>query len=146
LTPSWKRRSLPALSALITGNGVCITSISAPNIRLLCRGSGLLSCHLNYKVEVIKLNGNKVDLTLNVSIEMYPEIKEHHLSAAVDFDVSKNAYIATFRREAEELQTLIEKKDAEDCLNNIKCVYLGVQLAQFIRNFEERLAFKNKAA
>jgi uncharacterized protein (DUF111 family) len=79
-------------------------------------------------------------------IEMYPEIKEHHLSAAVDFDVSKNAYIVTFKREAEELQTLIEKKDAEDCMNNIKCVYLGVQVAQFIKNFEERLAFKNRAA
>ena len=31
-------------------------------------------------------------------------------------------------------------------MNNIKCVYLGVQVAQFIKNFEERLAFKNKAA
>jgi len=80
-------------------------------------------------------------------LEMYPEIKEHRLSAAVDFDVSKNAYIVTFKREAEELKTLIEKKDAEDCMNNIKCVYLGVQVAQFIRNFEERLALNtNKPA
>ena len=79
--------------------------------------------------------------------EMYPEIKEHHLSAAVDFDAPKNAYIVTFTREGEELKTLIEKKDADDCMNNIKCVYLGVQVAQFIKNFEERLAFKkNKAA
>jgi bifunctional N-acetylglucosamine-1-phosphate-uridyltransferase/glucosamine-1-phosphate-acetyltransferase GlmU-like protein len=78
--------------------------------------------------------------------EMYPEIKEHHLTSTVDFDVSKNAYIVTFRRDTEELQTLIEKKDAEDCMNNIKCVYLGVQVAQFIKNFEERLAFKSKAA
>jgi bifunctional N-acetylglucosamine-1-phosphate-uridyltransferase/glucosamine-1-phosphate-acetyltransferase GlmU-like protein len=80
-------------------------------------------------------------------LEMYPEIMEHHLSAAVDFDGPKNAYIVTFRREGEELKTLIEKKDAEDCMNNIKCVYLGVQVAQFIKNFDERLAFKkNKAA
>jgi len=79
-------------------------------------------------------------------LEMYPEIKENRLSAAVDFDVSKNAYIVTFRREGEELKTLIEKKDAEECMGNIKCVYLGVQVAQFIKNFEERLAFKNKAA
>ena len=79
-------------------------------------------------------------------IEMYPEIKEHRLSTSVDFDVSKNAFIVTFRREAEELKTLIEKKDADDCMDNIKCIYLGVQVAQFIKNFEERLAFKNKAA
>jgi hypothetical protein len=79
-------------------------------------------------------------------LKMYPEIIEHHLSAAVDFDAPKNAYIVTFKRGGEELKTLIEKKDADDCMNNIKCVYLGVQVAQFIKNFEERLAFKNKAA
>jgi hypothetical protein len=80
-------------------------------------------------------------------LEMYPEIMEHHLSATVDFDPPKNAYIVTFRRDVEELKTLIEKKDADDCMNNIKCVYLGVQVAQFIKNFDERLAFKkNKAA
>jgi hypothetical protein len=54
--------------------------------------------------------------------------------------------MVTFRRAGEELKTLIEKKDAEECMNNIKCVYLGVQVAQFIKNFEERLAFKNRAA
>lgn len=31
--------------------------------------------------------------------EMYPEIGGHRLSAAVDFDAVKNAYIVTFRRE-----------------------------------------------
>jgi bifunctional N-acetylglucosamine-1-phosphate-uridyltransferase/glucosamine-1-phosphate-acetyltransferase GlmU-like protein len=83
----------------------------------------------------------------NKILEMYPEIMEHHLSAAVDFDAPKNAYLVTFRREGEELKTLIEKKDADDCMNNVKCVYLGVQVAQFIKNFDERLAFKkNKAA
>jgi len=79
-------------------------------------------------------------------LEMYPEIKEHHLSAAVAFDAPKNAYIITFRRDGEELKTLIEKKDADECMSNIKCVYLGVQVAQFIKNFDERLAFKNRAA
>ena len=79
-------------------------------------------------------------------LEMYPEIGEHGLFAEVDFDPPKNAYIITFKRAGEELKTLIEKKDAEDCMDNIKCVYLGVQVAQFIKNFEERLAFKNKTA
>ena len=29
------------------------------------------------------------------------------------------------------------KKDADECMNNIKCVYLGVQIGQFVKNFEE---------
>jgi hypothetical protein len=31
-------------------------------------------------------------------------------------------------------------------MNGIKCVYLGVQVEQFIKNFEERAAFGRKVA
>ncbi len=79
-------------------------------------------------------------------LEMYPEIKEHNFSVGMDFDERKNAYILTFRRGAEVLTTHLEKKDADDCMNGIKCVYLGVQVAQFIKNFEEREVFGRNAA
>ncbi|MBE0427446.1 MAG: hypothetical protein IBX72_12490 [Nitrospirae bacterium] len=36
----------------------------------------------------------------------------------------------------QKLTTHLEKKDADDCMENIKCVYLGVQVSQFIKNFE----------
>ena len=32
----------------------------------------------------------------------------------------------------------VEKKDADECMDGIKCVYLGIQIGQFIKNFEER--------
>jgi len=78
--------------------------------------------------------------------EMYPEIKDHRLDLSVTFDDPKNAYLVTFRRDAELLSTHLEKKDADDCMNNVKCVYLGVQVAQFIKNFDERETFGEKAA
>jgi len=31
-------------------------------------------------------------------------------------------------------------------MNGIKCVYLGVQVAQFIKNFDEREVFGRQAA
>ncbi len=77
---------------------------------------------------------------------MYPEIAEQRLSMIVDFSEEKNAYLVTLRRGTEELSTHLEKKDAEECMNGIKCVYLGVQVAQFIRNFDERTVFGRKAA
>lgn len=79
-------------------------------------------------------------------LEMYPEIKQHNFSVGLAFDNLKNAYIITFKRGAEELSTLLEKNDADECMNGIKCVYLGVQVAQFIKNFEEREVFKRSAA
>jgi hypothetical protein len=79
-------------------------------------------------------------------VEMYPEIHEHKLSIGLDFDEQKNAYIITFKRDRELLTTHLEKADADDCMNGIKCVYLGVQVAQFLKNFEEREKFGRKAA
>jgi hypothetical protein len=71
-------------------------------------------------------------------LEMYPEIPQHGITLSLSFDDEKNAYIIDFRREGHELTTHLEKKDADDCMNNIKCVYLGVQVGQFIKNYEER--------
>ncbi len=70
-------------------------------------------------------------------LEMYPEIKKHEISFSLRFNAEKNAYILDFKKGKHELTTHLEKKDADDCLNNIKCVYLGVQVGQFIRYFEE---------
>ncbi len=71
-------------------------------------------------------------------LDMYPEIRKHGISVGLDFDERKNAYIVKFKKEGQELTTHLEKKDADDCMENIKCVYLGVQIGQFIKNFEER--------
>lgn len=67
---------------------------------------------------------------------MYPEVALHGIAVVLDFSEEKNAYIVTFRKDHHELTTHLEKKDADDCMNNIKCVYLGVQIGQFLKNFE----------
>jgi hypothetical protein len=79
-------------------------------------------------------------------LEMYPEIGKHDVGVNMTFDDRKNAYVLTFTRGKDVLTTHLEKHDADECMNGIKCVYLGVQVAQFIRNFEERVDFGRKAA
>ncbi len=79
-------------------------------------------------------------------MEMYPEIVDHRVSLGLDFDEPTDAYILKFTRGSEVLTTRLEKRDADDCMNGIKCVSLGIQVAQFIRNFEDRKVFSRKAA
>jgi hypothetical protein len=79
-------------------------------------------------------------------LEMYPDIAAHNVSVELDFNGPKNAYILTFRRGKEMLTTHLEKKDADECMDGVKCVYLGVQVAQFVSNFEERAVFGRKVA
>jgi len=71
-------------------------------------------------------------------LEMYPDISKNGIVVTLEFDEAKNAYIVKFRRDNKELTTHLEKKDADDCMENVKCVYLGVQVGQFIKNFEIR--------
>lgn len=71
-------------------------------------------------------------------LEMYPEIQRYGITVNLTFDEQKNAYIVQFKKGGHELTTHLEKKDADECMNGIKCVYLGVQIGQFIKNFEER--------
>ena len=70
-------------------------------------------------------------------MEMYPDIQRHGIFVSLDFHREKNAFIVKFEKNKRELTTHLEKKDADECMNGIKCVYLGVQLSQFIKNFEE---------
>ncbi len=68
--------------------------------------------------------------------KMYPEIVNHGLSLSLSFDPSKDAWIVKLGKGKHELTTHLEKKDAEACLEGIQCVYLGVQISQFLENFE----------
>ena len=73
--------------------------------------------------------------------EIYPEIDKRTIKLSVTFSEERNAYLLKFKRGKEELTTYLDKSDADDCMNNIKCVHLGIRVDQFIKNFEARAAF-----
>lgn len=70
-------------------------------------------------------------------VEMYPEVERHGITVRLDFSEEKNAYIVKFKKDRHELTTHLEKKDADECMDGIKCMYLGMQVSEFIKNFEE---------
>jgi len=67
---------------------------------------------------------------------IYPEIATHGIDLGVEFSHEKDAWIVKFTKGTHSLTTHLEKKDADGCLEGVQCVYLGVQLAQLIKNFE----------
>ena len=69
-------------------------------------------------------------------MEMYPEIEKHGIAISLDFNKEKDAYIVKFKKDKHELTTHLEKKDADECMDGIKCIYFGVQIGQFVKNFE----------
>ncbi len=70
--------------------------------------------------------------------EMYPEIGQHGISMSLVFNNELKTFDMKLKKDLKELTTHLEKKDADECMDGIKCIQLGVQVDQFIRNFEIR--------
>lgn len=81
----------------------------------------------------MSVDPKSLDLKLR---EMYPEITKHNLSLSLNFDRDKDAWIVNLAKGRHELSTHLERKDAEACFDGVQCLYLGVQISQFLENFE----------
>lgn len=71
-------------------------------------------------------------------LEMYPELERHQVAVNLVFDAEKEAYVLRLHGGSHELTTHLERADADACMNGVKCVSLGVQVEQFVKNFELR--------
>jgi hypothetical protein len=79
-------------------------------------------------------------------LEMYPDIGQRKVTVGVSYNDEKAAYVLKFKRGKDELITYLDKSDADDCMNNIRCVHLGIKVDQFVSNFEARVSFGEKVA
>lgn len=68
--------------------------------------------------------------------EMYPEIEKHGITFGLDFNKELNTYDVKLKKDSHSLLTHIEKNEADECMDGVKCVHLGVQIGEFIKNFE----------
>lgn len=72
-------------------------------------------------------------------LEMYPEIKKFGLSLTIEFDGSKDAYVVSFEKGTHKRHAFLDKRDADSCLEGNVCIYLGVLIAQYIKDLEMEL-------
>ena len=69
-------------------------------------------------------------------LEMYPEIREHNIAISLNFSEEKNSFIVKLKKDTHELETHLDKSDADECMDGVKWVHLGVKLGEVIQNFE----------
>jgi hypothetical protein len=68
--------------------------------------------------------------------EMYPEIKKFGLSLVLDFDEEKDAWVVSFVKGNHKRHAFLDKKDADSCIGGKSCIYLGMLIAQYIKDLE----------
>ena len=77
----------------------------------------------------------KEDLTKKL-LEMYPEIKAFGLSLTLEFDKGKDAWVVSFEKGNHRRHAFLDKKDADSCIEGNACIYLGMLIAQYIKDLE----------
>lgn len=73
-------------------------------------------------------------------IEMYPEITKYGLSLALEFDEGKNAWIVTFKKGTHQRHAILDKNDADSCMEGNVCIYLGILIVQYIKDLQEEMS------
>jgi hypothetical protein len=69
-------------------------------------------------------------------LEMYPDVVKHGVSLGLDYSEEKSAYVIKLKKDGREMTAYLDRKDADECMNNVKCVHLGVKVGEFIKNAE----------
>lgn len=80
----------------------------------------------------------KADLKKKL-LEMYPEITTYGLSTTLDFNEEKNAWVVSFKKGKHFRHAFLDKRDADACIEGNACIYLGVLIAQYIKDLEAEL-------
>jgi len=67
---------------------------------------------------------------------VYPDIGTCGIDLHVNFEKEKNAWAVQLKKESHQLTTYLEIEDADSCLEQVKCIGLGFQIAQLKDNIE----------
>jgi hypothetical protein len=73
-------------------------------------------------------------------LEMYPEITTYGLSTKLEFDEEKDAWVVTFTKGNLSRHAFLDKRDADACMEGNACIYLGVLIAQYIKDLEAKIS------
>lgn len=72
----------------------------------------------------------------NKLYEIYPEIKKFGMSLSLEFDKEKDAWVVSFVKGKQRRHAFLDKKDADSCIEGTSCIYLGMLIAQYIKDME----------
>lgn len=75
-------------------------------------------------------------------LEMYPEISTYGLSTELEFDEGKEAWVVNFSKGKHHRHAFLDKKDADSCIEGNACIYLGILIAQYIKDLEAEILEK----
>jgi hypothetical protein len=71
-------------------------------------------------------------------IEIYPDLKSRGITVDAFYSTAKGTWIVELKKGEHILQHHLAKHDAMDCMDGKQCVSLGLEIAQLIKNIQEK--------
>lgn len=68
--------------------------------------------------------------------EIYPEIARHGITLGLEFNTALNTYDVKLKKNSHSFLTHLGKEDADECMDGVKCIHLGIQIGEFVKNIE----------
>lgn len=71
-------------------------------------------------------------------IELYPALDTQGITVDAFYSTAKGTWIVELKKGGHNLQHHLAKHDAMDCMDDKQCVSLGLEIAQLIKNIQEK--------
>ncbi len=76
--------------------------------------------------------------------QLEQRLREHHsdidkqgIKLNVSFDRERVGYVVVLTKADKQSEIFISQKDADECMEGIECYHLGIELGNFLREFQE---------
>jgi hypothetical protein len=70
--------------------------------------------------------------------KLYPDLETQGIAVDAFYSTAKNTWVVELKKGEHILQHHLAKHDAKDCMDDKQCVSLGLEIAQLIKNIEEK--------
>jgi hypothetical protein len=67
-------------------------------------------------------------------LEMYPEIREKHVSPRISFDTEKNTWNVKLVSGSKEATFCLDKEEADACMDNRYCERFGKEIGKYLKD------------
>jgi len=71
-------------------------------------------------------------------IELYPDLEKQGINVDAFYSTAKGTWVVELKKGEQQLLHHLAKHDALDCMDGKQCVSLGLEIAQLVKNVQEK--------
>ena len=71
-------------------------------------------------------------------IELYPDLESQGITVDAFYSTAKGTWVVEMNKGEHKLQHHLAKHDAKACMDGKQCVSLGLEIAQLVKNIQEK--------